>query len=329
MAINFIIAFVVSLSIVLFYFRIAVRYQIIDKPNLRSSHSDITVRGGGIIFPLACLAVLPFISFEHLLPFCTGLILISLLSFADDINNLNSILRLAVQSIAVLIVVFPFLSHNSWPGICILFILFIGIINAYNFMDGINGITSLYSIVTVGSLFWVSQFISPLLPDLFFLSVLAALVAFSFFNVRTKARCFAGDVGSVSIAFIICFLLLVLFFNTGFYYWILFLGIYGMDTVFTIFCRLIRKEAILKAHRSHFYQFLVNEMGMGHISVSLIYAFVQFLLNAIVIVAFQLRTPWMGMSGLLVILVIYTTFRLRLEGRYRLFTLYSKLIKPM
>lgn len=189
-------------------------------------------------------------------------------------------------------------------------------------MDGINGITALYSIVTIGTLFWISQSLVRIIPDIFFISLLASLLVFSFFNVRKKAKCFAGDVGSVSMAFIICFLLLSLSVKTGSFIWILLLGIYGIDTVFTIICRLRRKEPIFKAHRSHFYQFLANEYGLNPLFVSFLYAFSQLLLNCAVIFAYKADKLLIAGACLFVFLVIYTIFRLRVEGRYRLFTAY-------
>lgn len=136
-----------------FWFLIANRYNIIDNPNSRSSRNYITVRGGGIIFPLACLAVLPFSSFINVLSFCVDLTLISAISFIDDIGNLNIILRLAVQSLAVVVAILSLGKNLEWYQLAIIFIVLIGAINAYNFMDGINGITALYSIVTMGSFF--------------------------------------------------------------------------------------------------------------------------------------------------------------------------------
>lgn len=191
-------------------------------------------------------------------------------------------------------------------------------------MDGINGITALYSIVVLSSLFWVNNNIVQLMPEVFFVSVLSALLVFSFFNVRYKAKCFAGDVGSVSIAFIICFLLVSLFSKTQNFVWLLFLSVYGIDTVFTICCRLIRKEPIFKAHRSHFYQYLVNEAGYNHVTVSSLYAGVQLLFNIFIIFSYKINDLLPVFVSLFVILIIYTIFRFCLEGKHRLFNAYFK-----
>ena len=189
-------------------------------------------------------------------------------------------------------------------------------------MDGINGITAFYSIVTIGTLLWMNSFMIQFLPPFIFISLLAALSVFSFFNVRRKARCFAGDVGSVSMAFIICFWLLTLSIKTKNMLWILFLGVYGIDTVFTLCCRLMRREPLFKAHRSHFYQFLTNEGGWKHVSTSCLYASIQFFLNVLVIISYQKNISFLAIAGLFAILIIYIIFRLRLESKYRLFTSY-------
>lgn len=306
----------------LVYFRVAGKYNIIDKPNHRSSHVSVTIRGGGIIFPISFLLPLVVSVYNDWIFISVGLVAISLISFFDDVITLNNKIRLLTQSMSVALLLWEAPDFSHVILLVSLFIVITGIINAYNFMDGINGITALYSIVTIGTLFWVSSSLVTIIPDIFFISLLASLLVFSYFNVRKKAKCFAGDVGSVSMAFIVCFLLLSLSIKTGSFIWILFLGIYGIDTVFTIICRLSRKESIFKAHRSHFYQFLANEYGLNPLVVSFGYAFSQLLLNCAVIFAYKADKLLIAGAGLFAFLLIYTIFRLRFEGRYRLFTTY-------
>lgn len=305
-----------------FYFAVARKFQIVDKPNLRSSHQILTIRGGGIIFPIATLVPLLFELYPNWLIFAISLLLISVLSFIDDIKSLSSPFRLLIQSIAIVGLLFSLDVSLGWYLWILCFITIMGIINAYNFMDGINGITAIYSFVTIGSLLWTSHFISELLPDIFFISFIAATLVFSFFNVRKKAICFAGDVGSVSIAFIICLLLLKLMLNTGSIWWLGFLGIYGIDTLFTILCRIVRRESLMEAHRSHFYQWLANEAKWPHVKVSTLYAGLQLVVNGIAVYGYFAGQPWLVVVVLFVILLIYTIFRLRLEGRKRLLVKY-------
>lgn len=306
----------------IFYFKIARNNNITDQPNCRSSHSVTTIRGGGIIFPIAFWGSFYFIQVRDWMYFATGLAAISIISFLDDILTLSNKVRLVVHFFSVAMIFFQL--HMVWNFILIipLFIIVTGVINAYNFMDGINGLTALYSIITVVSLYYVNQFLHQFLPTPFFLSVLASLVVFSFYNVRKKAKCFAGDVGSVCMAFLICFFILTLSLATGSLLWVLFLTVYGIDVGFTIFSRICRKESIFKAHRSHFYQFLANERKISHIKISFIYSGAQLLFNYIVIINYEKGSFMLVMLILFAFLLIYITFRLRFEGRYRLFTAY-------
>lgn len=302
--------------LLLFYFRLAVQFKIIDKPNQRSSHSRITIRGGGIIFPIAILLQALFSRFEYPL-FTSGLLLISFVSFYDDLRPLSNKIRLLVHLITVsLLFMQADLMTNSIWIIIPAYILVIGTINAYNFMDGINGITGSYSLITILSLYLINESqLSFIKSDWLIVSALALLV-FSFFNFRKKAKCFAGDVGSVSMAFIIIFFLLLLIIQSGDLKYIGLLLIYGLDTVSTIIFRLIRRENIFEAHRSHFYQYLANVKGWPHLQVSSLYMLVQGLVNLLII-----YSNWDTLAFLTFILFsgfVFVGLRFVVEGRERL-----------
>lgn len=273
------ISFILFISM-LFYFRIANHFNIIDKPNERSSHSLITIRGGGIIFPLAILLYAVFFQ-EISLPFLLGMILIGLISFWDDISSLPNKLRLLVHLIAVTCLLWTVNAFIVLPlGIIIVvYILVIGMINAYNFMDGINGITGLYSLVTLLGLQYVNlQQVHFINENMIWVAILACLI-FLIFNFRTKAVCFAGDVGSVTIAYWIIALLFDLIITTGNWTYILFLTVYGIDTILTIMHRIILSQNIFKAHRLHFYQILANERKIPHLFIATTYSFIQLIIN--------------------------------------------------
>src|SRR5690606_249734 len=171
----------------------------------------------------------------------------------------------------------------AWWAILALYILVIGIINAYNFMDGINGITGLYSLIVLGSLQYINLNQHPFIQeDLIWFPMLACLV-FLFYNFRKKAKVFAGDVGSICIAFWIVFLLGDLIIVSGNPIYILFLAVYGVDTILTIIHRLFLKQNIFEAHRLHFYQILANEQKVSHLLVSSIYGAVQLLIIVFVV----------------------------------------------
>src|SRR5690606_15970269 len=169
-----------------------------------------------------------------------------------------------------------------WYYLVIAFVIIVGVINAYNFMDGINGITACYSLA-VGTLLLIENYkLNFIDQDLLIFSILGILV-FAFFNFRTKAKCFAGDVGSVAIAFILLFALGKLILQTGNFIYFLFLAIYGVDSIWTIIRRLYLKENIFEAHRSHLYQFLGNEAGVNKLLISFLYGMVQFMLGLAVL----------------------------------------------
>ena len=319
---SFIFLLFIYTLIELFYFKVADKYDIIDKPNHRSSHLSVTIRGGGIIFPISFLIPIFFSVYNEWLLVSFALIAISLISFLDDVVTLNNKARLLFQGFSVAILLMLASHHVSALLLFFLVVIITGVINAYNFMDGINGITALYSITTIGTFFWLNQMVVTFFPAIYFISLLASLLVFSYFNIRKTPKCFAGDVGSVSMAFIICFFLVTISVKTGTLIWIFFLGIYGIDTVVTILCRLARNEPIFKAHRSHFYQFLVNERRLNPILVAFIYALGQLLLNIAAIFAYKADRPLVAGGSLFVFLLIYIIFRLRFEGRYRLFTAY-------
>jgi UDP-GlcNAc:undecaprenyl-phosphate/decaprenyl-phosphate GlcNAc-1-phosphate transferase len=269
--------------LMLFYFRLAVQFKIIDNPNHRSSHSRITIRGAGIIFPIAILLQALFSGFQYPL-FTSGLLLISIVSFYDDLSPLSHKIRLLGHLIAVSLLFLQggFLEYPLWI-IAIGYILVIGTINAYNFMDGINGITGAYSLITILSLYFINETQLVFVLSEWLILVAMSLLVFNFFNFRKNAKCFAGDVGSVSMAFIIIFFLLLLILKTQDLKYIGLLLFYGLDTVSTLIFRLIRRENIFEAHRSHFYQYLANAKGWPHLRVASLYLLAQFMVNILIV----------------------------------------------
>lgn len=266
----------------LLYFRIADRFNIIDKPNERSSHNTVTLRGGGIIFYLGIVAF--FISSGFQYPyFFVGLTLMTIVSFADDVMTLSNKIRLLVHLLSVILMAYELQVFDMpWYYLAVTFVVVIGVINAYNFMDGINGITASYSLAVAGLLAIVNSQFQFINPDLLYFALLATIV-FAFFNFRTKAKCFAGDVGSVAMAFILLFALAALIIKSQNLIYILFLSVYGIDTVWTIIRRLSKGENIFQAHRSHLYQYLGNEAGVNKLLISFIYGVIQLLIGWMVI----------------------------------------------
>ncbi len=264
----------------LIYFRIADRCNIIDKPNERSSHSRITLRGGGVIFYLGALAY--FVTNGFIYPwFMLGLTLISLISFVDDVRSVSQRTRLLLHFTAMGLLFYQWgLFAFPWWWLLIALVVCTGIINAYNFMDGINGITGGYSLVVLGFLAYINHQMITFVDPVFIYVMLIAVVIFNFFNFRKNARCFAGDVGSVSMAFIVVFLIGKLMILTRDLSWIILLVVYGVDSVFTILHRLMLKENIGLPHRKHLYQLMANELSIPHWLVSCGYMGVQIIMGA-------------------------------------------------
>ncbi|HRM46948.1 MAG: glycosyltransferase family 4 protein [Flavobacterium sp.] len=272
----------------LLYFKIADRYNIVDKPNHRSAHTEITLRGGGIIFWFA--ALLYFAQhIENNYFFFAGISLVSLVSFWDDIQSLSNKIRISVHFLAISLIFYDLGVFESVHviGVLVAYILAIGLINAYNFMDGINGITGLYTLVVMGSLLYVNQKIKVFIDADFIQYAMMASLVFLFFNFRKKAKCFAGDVGSIAIAFWVIYLVLKLILVTNSLVWLLFLAVYGVETVCTILHRLYLKENIFEAHRLHLYQVLSNEYKMQHRWVAAFYGIAQVVISVLVVVLYQ------------------------------------------
>lgn len=269
------------IGIELIYFKIANKYNIIDKPNSRSSHSTITLRGGGIIFPIA-ISIAFFLGYISW-PVTLAVILVAIVSFVDDIKPLSQLPRFASHVVAVGLVFYELhlFSEALWL-LPFVFVLLIGWVNAFNFMDGINGITVLYALTAIVSFSFlrINEASLPLL-------ITMGLSCFSFglFNVRKKAKTFAGDVGSISMALFLGYFMIKTIIDSGQLGYILFFSVYGIDAIITIINRLLKKENIFQPHRSHLYQYLANEMGYSHILISFIYAGLQLGINALVIYA--------------------------------------------
>lgn len=288
------IEFVLLLAIELLYFRLADKCNIIDKPNERSSHSTIVLRGGGIIFMLglwvwaACFGLgYPW--------FLAAVTLIAGVSFVDDIRSLPDSGRLVAQFVAMGLMFYQLglfdtfqVSESSMvsgivvPALIVLLaiVVCVGASNIINFMDGINGITGGYALASLIPIYILNEEMGFVEESLVLTMILADLV-FCFFNFRPKgkAKCFAGDVGSIGIAFILLFLIGQLIMRTGDVTYLIFLLVYGVDGCLTIIHRIMLHENLGEAHRKHAYQLMANELKIGHVKVSLLYMGLQLVIS--------------------------------------------------
>lgn len=305
----------ILLVVELIYFRIAIRYSIIDKPNDRSSHVNHAIRGGGVIFIVSVL--IWFYSREFLWPwFVVGAFAIAVVSFLDDVISLNPVVRFFVQLTAVLLLLLQIWPH-TWPVylVVIAVVVCIGALNAFNFMDGINGITGVYALVSLGSFAYIQESQVSFTDLSLIITLSIAVLVFLFFNLRTNARCFAGDVGSVTIAFVLIFFMLQLIHSTNNFLWPLLFLVYGIDTIVTILYRIKRKENIFKAHRTHLFQYLSNELKWSHLSVSLLYGGVQALINTMLIFSLQRQQIVLPIAMTLLFVLAYLRVRNVVSGK--------------
>lgn len=305
------------------YFRVAARLNIIDKPNERSSHSSVVLRGGGVIFLLGVWIWCAFFGFHYPL-FLAAVTLAAGISFIDDIHSLPDSVRLVVQFVAMGLMTGQIFLGGSGAFafgesllakilfVVVALIVCVGATNIYNFMDGINGITAGYSLAVLVPLAIMNMRTGFVEPSFLIVMVLAVLV-FSFFNFRPrgKAKCFAGDVGSVGMAFIVLFAVGMLIARTGDITWLIFLLVYGVDGCLTICHRIMLHENLGEAHRKHAYQLMANELRMSHPLVSAIYMALQLAVSFgfIFLIPDTPLAHWLYLTGALVVLgVAYVMF---------------------
>ena len=292
MALTYGIIAAILLITELVYFKIADHFNIIDKPNERSSHSTIVLRGGGVIFAISIVVWFlwqmfqdPSFRFQEYLPFLCGLVLICGISFWDDVHSLPDSVRLVAQFISMGLAAWCMIQGSElmsleWYWLVLIgiaaLIVFVGATNIINFMDGINGITAGYAIAVLLPLLLVNRG-AGFIEESYLIVALIGVLVFCIFNFRPKgkAKCFAGDVGSIGIAFIMLFALGRLIVQTGDLTYLVFLLIYGVDGVLTICHRIMLHENLGEAHRKHAYQLMCNELKIGHVKISVLYMVMQ------------------------------------------------------
>ena len=336
MLVTYVIVFALLLVAELVYFKVADRCNIIDKPNERSSHSSIVLRGGGVIFSLSMLAwaVMMLVQGEgqtvlEYLPFLCGLMLVAAVSFWDDVKSLPDSVRLVVQFVAMGLMFWSMgiMHWNMWWIVLIALVVCVGATNVINFMDGINGITAGYALAVLVPLALLngcpvgsgmtaigSDMTGGFIEQSYLIVAIIGVLVFCIFNFRPKgkAKCFAGDVGSISIAFIMLFAIGRLIVQTGDVTWLIFLLVYGVDGCLTICHRFLLHENLGEAHRKHAYQLMANELKIGHVKVSLLYMTLQLVvsLGFIYLCPSSIAAHWGYLVGATVVLAVaYVLFK--------------------
>jgi UDP-N-acetylmuramyl pentapeptide phosphotransferase/UDP-N-acetylglucosamine-1-phosphate transferase len=240
------------------------------RPNARSSHTKPTPQGGGVAVVVAVIIALAVLGatapqgravLDDLIPLGGAVVLLTLVGAVDDVFTVAVLPRLALQAVAVLVVVTTMPTDLRAVPLLPLWVeraaeVLAGVwcVNLVNFMDGIDWMTVAETLPVAASTFVFAVLgAAPAANGLVGLALAGAILGFAPFN-RPVARLFLGDVGSLPIGLILFWLLLGLA-GSGYLVAALLLPLYYVaDTTITLFGRMVRGERIAEAHRSHFYQ---------------------------------------------------------------------------
>jgi len=301
--------FILLIAAELSYFKIAAKYGIVDRPNSRSSHEGVVLRGGGVIFTIGMWLWAAFFGLQY--PwFLLGLTAVAMVSFIDDIHPLPDRIRLAVQFFSAFVALIQIGAiHFSWQILLSLIglVVFVGIMNVYNFMDGINGMTGGYSIAVLVPIFFINHETHVVDSSIIIVSILSVLTfCINNFRPKGKAKCFAGDVGSIGISYIILFVLSSIIISKRDVTYLVLLSVYGVDACLTIIHRILLHENLGTAHRKHAYQIMANELKIGHQQVSGLYFVIQMSVSLIFVFLIPDTSiaRWSYFSAIVVILSV-------------------------
>lgn len=290
------ILFIAAAVLSILYYRIARWLNFTDQPIGRSSHSKSTVTGIGIIFPLIFLGAYSLIKITPPIDpiYIIGLMMISLISYTDDILFVKHSVRFVFQifALVLLLVALPFgeLTFSLIPIYLAAGIFGIGVTNAYNFMDGINGMLGMNLLATLLCFFLLNDVLpasdgEPLhfVDTRLLVGLISCTLIFLFYNFRRRALAFAGDVGAISIGFINLFLMYSLILETQNYAYLLLFIVFGIDAGVTVFYKIILRENIFVPHRDFLFKKLVHIAKMKHLHVSSLYAIAQLIIGLVAV----------------------------------------------
>lgn len=266
--------------------RYALARSIIDIPNARSSHSVPTPRGGGVAIVVTSLLALLLLGAVDLIGYRLMWALlgagagVSILGFLDDHGHIAARWRLLGHFVAAIWALFwlgglpalPIFGSTielGWLGHALAAVYLVWLLNLYNFMDGIDGIASIEAIcVCLGGVLLYGLTSGVNLETGVPLLLAAAVAGFLFWNFP-PARIFMGDAGSgfLGIALGVLSLQAAWVSPELFWAWLVLLGVFTVDATFTLLRRLLRRDRVYEAHRSHAYQYAARHFG-SHLSVT-------------------------------------------------------------
>lgn len=296
--------------------RSLVRHGIYDAPNARSSHTTAKPRGGGLalipVILLAWTATGATAGIPGGLWWIMALALgLAAVSFADDIRGLGPAPRLAAQLLAVILALTAFEGGPVFQGLLPLWLdrvlagfLWLWFINLFNFMDGIDGISGVETMTIGLGLTFVALLVGR--PDwAVLLPLLVAAAAFGFLMWNWEpSRIFLGDSGSVTLGFLLGWLLLDTA-ASGLWAVALILPAYYLtDATLTLFKRLLRQEKVWRAHKQHAYQRAVAG-GWSHARTTSAIAAANLVLLALALIAAASWTMIAVVSAALVVMLLF------------------------
>ena len=323
----FVVIFCVSFLGVEIYRRWGVKNNVLAIPNERSSHTEPTPHGAGLVIVIICLITyIPisiFISGTFSWGYFAGAFLIALISFIDDIVPIRFHWRLIVHAIAAILLI---VDLDTWHGITMLggikfgvfgyiltFLWIVWMVNSYNFMDGIDGLAGLQAVIAAVSWCLLCRILD--MQGIYYFSVIIAAASMGFLvHNMSKSRIFMGDVGSAFLGFTFAALPL-LGRNLASHSpdllpiaAVLFVWFFLFDSVVTLGRRAIRGEKIWLPHREHLFQRLVSS-GFSHRSVTIIYALLASILSLTILLSVKFRDD-IGLALLPVVFILTTTLLL-------------------
>ena len=242
--------------------------KFIDIPNQRSLHAKPTPKLGGLAIMTSVIfsAIIYCTELLYLVPFLLALIALSLL---DDLVSVKPLIRLAIHFLTAITFLFALDLQTNYLFLIILLFFLVWMINLYNFMDGSDGLAAGMSIIGFGCYAILSIIIGDLDFAIFNIIIITACIGFLFFNFP-PAKIFMGDTGSIPLGFLCGALGIIGWYKLLWPLWfpLVVFSPFIIDSGITLLKRLINKESLMDAHRSHYYQRAIL-IGYSHKQVAL------------------------------------------------------------
>lgn len=336
-------AFLVMVLSLKFYFPFAEKKGMLAGVNHRSSHTKPVVTGAGFIFYISYIFyIISSILLDDYIPWpiFIGITMLAIISFIDDLKEVWFLIRLVIQLLATCLMLYQvylnftldLLAFNASFLIIIAIVALVfsvGFVNLYNFMDGLNGMMGGITISALVVFWLIDVFVVNFIDDSLIYFTLLPTLLFMFCNARKQPLCFAGDVGSVVLGFVVVYMLICLLVETSnMVYAFVFVSVY-VEAGMTVIQRLFAGQNIFKPHRIHLFQLLCNEYKHSHLVVSGLYALNQLVFGSVIVVLNFYKVGDLVQNlvviGLVIVEVfVYLIYKRKLMGGHLLDSLKDK-----